>query len=359
MRFCLQLSHQSWSSGDSRKRVERTFELIRSADRAGFDSVWITEDPDGWDAFAILGAAARETSQVRLGSGVTNPYMRHPNLIAASISTLDRLSGGRSFLGLGRGQPEWYRTSLGIQVDSPLRAVESTLRLLRQWWNSPFVASGSDPFPVNRWERSIAPAGPTLPPVYIAATGPKMLRLAGRLADGVRFNEMASANYLKNAISLVKNAAAESGRNPADLSFFVQPGISVTDHPAEVLERKKATLAMIHALPGMERQLESPGIDVQSIMGDVRRHMRTNEILARGGGFPELRRGGDLESAKKAIPIELMTEVAIVGSVTHVRSRLYELSQLGVTHVFVNIDELSPDVEAIKQLLAEILLVSS
>src|SRR5687767_12752219 len=104
LRYCLELSHGEWTRGDPAAKVARTLERIRIADAAGFDSVWLTEDPDGWDAFALLGAVARQTERIRLGTGVTNPFLRHPNLIASSVATLDRLSAGRAFLGLGRGQ---------------------------------------------------------------------------------------------------------------------------------------------------------------------------------------------------------------------------------------------------------------
>src|SRR5688500_19157686 len=90
LRYCLELSHSEWEKGQPAAAVERVFDVIRTADELSFDSVWLTEDPDGWDAFAVLGAAARQTQSIRLGTGVTNPFLRHPNLIAASISTLDR-----------------------------------------------------------------------------------------------------------------------------------------------------------------------------------------------------------------------------------------------------------------------------
>jgi hypothetical protein len=111
---------------------------------------------------------------------------------------------------------------------------------------------------------------------------------------------------------------------------------------------------MIHALPGMERQLESPGIDVPAIMAEVRRLMHTNEVLARGGGFPELRRAGDLAAAKRAIPLELIERVAIVGPAHYVRERLRELHGLGVTHIFLDIERIAPSTEAVQALLAQI-----
>ncbi len=104
--------------------------FARRADAGGIDSLWVTEDPDGWDAFALLGAMSQQTSRIRLGTGVTNPYLRHPDLMAASIATLDRLAPGRAFLGLGRGQPEWYEHGLGMEVGRPLERVEETIGLV-------------------------------------------------------------------------------------------------------------------------------------------------------------------------------------------------------------------------------------
>lgn len=352
LRYCLELSHQEWTSGNSTARVERTVEVVRAADQAGFDSVWLTEDPDGWDAFAVLGALTRETDRIRLGTGVTNPILRHPNLIAASVATLDRLSGGRTFLGLGRGQPEWYRVALGMAVGSPLAAVEETVDLLRQWWRPPHVAHGEPPFPVNNWERSLSPLA--MPPVYLAATGDRMLDLAGRIADGVRFNEMASLEYLRAAVERVKRAAVAAGRDPDILRFYAHPSLVVTDDPGREIERKKAMIAMVHALPGMERQLASPGIDVAAVMAEVRRRMRTDEVLARGGGFPELRRAGDLAAAKRAIPDELVRRVAAIGSAAEVRARLRAFVELGIIHIFLDIERIPATPDAIPALLAEI-----
>ncbi len=93
---------------------------------------------------------------------------------------------------------------------------------------------------------------------------------------------------------------------------------------------------MIHALPGMERLLEMPGFDTEAIIAEVRRHMRTDEVLARGGGFDDLRRAGDLEAAKAAIPTELVAELALVGPANVLRQRLRALAVLGVTHVFLS-----------------------
>src|SRR5690606_35882173 len=136
---------------------------------------WASEDPDGWDAFAALSTLAVRTERIALGTGVTNPYLRHPNLIAASVATLDRASGGRAILGLGRGEPDWYRTAFGMAIGSPLRRVEETVGLLRKWWGANQVATGSGEIEVRAWRRAFGPVA--RPPIYIAATGPRMQAL--------------------------------------------------------------------------------------------------------------------------------------------------------------------------------------
>jgi 5,10-methylenetetrahydromethanopterin reductase len=328
-------------SSDPPAAVARSVSLARHAEEAGLDSIWVSEDPDAWDAFAVLGALARETSRVRLGPGVLNPFHRHPNLIAASVATLDYLSGGRAFLGLGRGQPEWYERALGIDLGPPLALLEETFDLLGQWWSPSHRASADGPVPVRGWERTIHPVQPA-PPTYLAAVGPKALALAGRRADGVLFNELASPWFIRQAIRRTRAAALAAGRDPARLSFFARVGFAVTDDPAPILERRKNVIALIHSLPGMERLTEVPGFDVARIIADVRKAMKTDAILGRGGGFADLRREGDLHAARAAIPTELVAHLAVVGDLAHVRQRLRDLAALGVTHVFVIAEDLPP-----------------
>ena len=95
------------------------------------------------------------------------------------------------------------------------------------------------------------------------------------------------------------------------------------------------TVALIPALPGMERLLETDDVDAARIIGEVRAAMRTDEILAAGGGFGELRRGGDLASARRAIQNDLMKELVVAGPVADVRARLDRFREIGVTHVFL------------------------
>jgi len=351
VRFCMTIDHGEWKRGDPTSRVERTLDYARLADAAGFDSIWLNEDPDGWDAFAVLGAMARETTHVRLGCGVTNVYHRNPNLIAASVSTLDQLSGGRAFLGIGRGQPEVYEYAFGLDASEPLQRMERAIDQLRQWWSPPFAAPAGGSAAAD-WKRAIGPRGQ--PPIYIAAVGPRALDLAGRVADGVLFNEMATPEYIEWAVSRVRRAAIANDRDATSVLFFVNPAVTVTDDRLPVLERKKAFIAQVHALPGMDRLLTTGQWDVQGIMATVRRVMRTDEVLSRGGMFAGMREVGDLAAAKAAIPTELVDHASAIGSLPVVRAKLERFVACGATHLFIDRRGLPNDVRQVRGLIAQL-----
>ena len=334
MRISIEVTPHRWSPPDApRETTRRALDAIEAAERAGFDCVWASEDPDNWDAIAILSAAAVRTERIQLATGVINPIYRHPALIAASLSTLDRLSQGRAVLGLGRGQTEWYERSLGIAADHPVGRIEEAIELLHQWWRSPHRADSDGPVGVRDWERQFGPIH--TPPILLAAAGPRAVAIAGRLADGVIFNELTSFPAMEQIIAGARAAAEAAGRDAKALQFVARPGLVVTDDPAPAIARKKRGIALINTLPGMDHLLETPGFDVPSILAAVRRAMRTDELLAAGVAFIDMRRSGDLEAAAAAIPDALVEALAAIGPLAHVRQRLDQLQAIGVTEVVI------------------------
>jgi 5,10-methylenetetrahydromethanopterin reductase len=342
LQFCLDLSHHPWTRPQATRSAEamraaagRTVRTIEAADAAGLHSVWVSEDPDGWDAFGVLGAAARTTTQIQLGTGVTNPFLRHPNLLAMSISTLDRFTGGRAFLGLGRGQPEWYRESLGMRPGTPLKMLEATIRLLRQWWAPPYRAASRSGIDVRDWPRAIGPARER-PPIYLAALGPKAVDLATRLADGLLIADFASLPFLERFVPDVLRRVEGYGRDPDRFSIFLRTGIHVTGDSASALRYRKTLMSILTPLPGMARHIEHPDYDIESIIGEVRAAMGTEAVLERGGNFIDLRLAANFNAARAAIPDGLINDLSYVGDAANVRAKLKRIRALGVTHVFLS-----------------------
>ena len=344
MRISIEVTPHRWSEpGSAPETTQQVIAAIEMAEAAGFDRVWASEDPDSLDAIAMLSAAAVRTSRIELATGVVNPFYRHPALIAASTSTLDRLSDGRAVLGLGRGQPEWYDRKLGIDTGQPLARLEEAIALLRQWWASPHTASSERPIGVAGWERRFGPL--RQPPILLAAAGPRAVDLAGRVADGIIFNEMTSLPAIRRIVDDARRSAEAAGRDPSALQFVARPGLVVTDDPTPAIARKKRGIALINTLPGMDRLLESPNFDVSAILGEARRAMKTDELLAKGGAFTDMRREGDLPAAMAAIPDAFVEELAAIGSLDHVKARIDELRSAGVSEVVAMRGDLTPERE--------------
>ncbi|CAN5711926.1 LLM class flavin-dependent oxidoreductase [soil metagenome] len=342
MRFSIDLTPYRWSGAESAiETAHRTVEFAVKAEAAGFDSVWLSEDPDNWDAMAMLGAIAVRTERIGLVTGVVNPFYRHPAQIASSVSTLDRLSGGRFRLGLGRGQTEWYGRALGIDADRPVARLEEALELLRQWWGSGHRASSDGPLAVTDWVRSFGPLSEHVP-ILLAAAGPKAIELAGRLADGVIFNDLTAVQAIASTIGSTRSSAKQSGRDPDALYYVARPVLVATDDPEPVIQRLKERLALINTLPGMDRLIAVPGFDTQTIMSEVREVMRTESVLANGGGFSELRAAANFDAAREIIPTELVNQLAMVGSVADISKKLHYLGKLGVTEVVLGRTDLPP-----------------
>lgn len=355
MELCLDLSHHRWARArEPLRAVDWTLATIAAVDEAGFHSVWLSEDPDGWDAIALASAAAVRTERIRLGTGVTSPHLRHPVQLAMAVATLDRLSRGRAFLGLGRGQPEFYERGLGIDASAPLTALAETIELLRQWWQPPHRATLQGVrFRVHDWPLSVTPIQSQVP-IYLAALGPRARRLAARYADGILIADFASEAFLAQFLSALREDLRAAGRDPRDFAVFLRANLVLTDDPEPALEERKLQFALLASLPGMAQQIIVPGFDTERLVGQLRQLLRTEELLARGRGWPDLRAAADPATIRRLVPTELLAQLCLIGPAAQLRERLARLAALGVTHVFARALP-EPDPSAYRHLCRELL----
>lgn len=149
-------------------------EFIQQAEALGLDEVWLGDEGPARDPLSVLAAAATRTRSIRLGVGITNPYVRHPAMTAVSMMTVHELSGGRAMLGLGVGG-NLALGPLGITPVHPLATVRTALRTIRAVVRGERNDGYSPP--------ATAMTAPDLP-LYIGSRGPLINRLASRAADG-------------------------------------------------------------------------------------------------------------------------------------------------------------------------------
>lgn len=157
--------------------------LVQAAEAAGFDQFWVSNDLFLRSDLAILPALAQVTSRIQLGTGILNPYTTHPAEMAMYAATMDELSGNRFNLGFAAGAGEFLKW-IGIEQTKPLATVRESLLVMRRLLQGERVALEGR---VLQWheEAYLRFPAPRVTPIYLGAMGPKMLALAGELADGV------------------------------------------------------------------------------------------------------------------------------------------------------------------------------
>jgi 5,10-methylenetetrahydromethanopterin reductase len=236
--------------------------LARAAEEAGFDQFWVSHDLFLRSSPVVLAAVALATERIAIGTCILNPYTLHPAEIAMAAATLDELSGGRFLLGIGAGAAEfmkWVRLPRERPLAVTRRAIEQVRAVL-----DGRSASGWEPEAYLRFSWTTTGAGghaagkhgdPTAHvsgaddvqsrggrriPIYLAALSPRMLRLAGELADGV-LPLLFPPEHYATVEPLIRAGAERAGRDMAeiDLAACVWCSVSNDRSAAEAVLKDK------------------------------------------------------------------------------------------------------------------------
>lgn len=183
-------------------------------DRETFPAARVISNPEElFDAFSYLAWLSGRTRRVRVGTAVTEAIRRHPVEIAQAALTLHHLSRGRFVLGIGAGERENIEP-YGLSYAGQVSRLEEALYVIRLLWTSRGYVSYEGKF--FRLDRAVLGLGPyrgTLPPVWLAAHGPRTLRLAGRYGDGwLPTHPMEPEEYARH-LRWIRAAAADAGRS--------------------------------------------------------------------------------------------------------------------------------------------------
>jgi len=206
---------------------------VRRAETLGWDAAL---QPDSQlrrrDTYVLLAAAARATERIVLGPLIANPVNRHPTVTASSIATIDELAPGRTLLGWGVGD-----TAVRLAGLRPARVkeLEAGARLMRSLLDGEAVEVGA-----ARPAR-LPHARPV--PIWIAAGGPRTLRMAGAVADGVFVRVGTHCANIAAAIEAIRAGAREAGRDPASVRLGVVFHTVLVDEPARALAMARSMAA--------------------------------------------------------------------------------------------------------------------
>lgn len=221
-------------------------DVARRAERAGAEVLWVPE----LHRSATVSAAAliQATSSARIGTAIALAFTRSPMVTALEALDLDELSGGRFVLGLGTGvqrlNEDWHHARWG----KPVGHLRETVRNIRLFWEKattgePIEAEGEwEPMRIRGYERPYPVLRQDIP-VYLAAMGPAMTRLAGRIGDGWISHELCSPSYLEKRILPELQAGIEAaGRERGAVDVVVSACCSVADDAATATRRVAGTV---------------------------------------------------------------------------------------------------------------------
>ena len=190
--------------------VERIVALTRLAEAAGFEYGWIFDSHVLWlEPYPMLTLMAANTKKMRLGTCVTNPATRDITVTASLFATLNLISGGRMQLGIGRGDSS--RRVLGKKPVTPAE-LEQAVKAFRD-------LTGSKEMDYEGRPTRLTWADGGVPPVWIAGYGPKVLEMAGRIADGIIL-QFADPDLIAWCVSFVKKGAQAAGRDPGKIEIM-------------------------------------------------------------------------------------------------------------------------------------------
>jgi len=199
---------------DARASAGELADLGVLAEQLGFSGIWVSSLLDGRDPHTNMVPLALATSRIAMGPIAVNPWDMHPVRISGALHTLNELSNGRARTVIGGGGEAL--ASLGLKPERRVRAVQECVEIIRRASSGERFDYEGQLYQARGYGLGWLESAP--PKVYAGANMPQMLRMAGRVADGVMLSDLPGV-LARQAISTARSAAAEQGRNPDDLWF--------------------------------------------------------------------------------------------------------------------------------------------
>ena len=291
------------------RSLDAAVDRVRRADELGYESVYVTHIA-ARDSLTLLARHATATERVRLGTGVLPIFSRTPAATAQTAATIDEISGGRMVLGLGVSHQaiveDWYAAKITKPVQQMREYVAIVRAILRgktppegEFFRSRFAFLGYTPRPDL--------------PIYVAALSPKMLRLAGEIADGVML-WLCNPDYIRETvIPAVAEGRKRVGKELAGFDVVAAVPVAVADDIEAARNAFRRDLIPYASRPFYRRMLTNSGF------GD--------DLAA----FDEAMASDDTERAMAGLSDELLASLAGIGTPEDVRAKVAEYQTAGAT----------------------------
>jgi alkanesulfonate monooxygenase SsuD/methylene tetrahydromethanopterin reductase-like flavin-dependent oxidoreductase (luciferase family) len=289
--------------------------IAQRAQASGAQSFWIAEHLGYREAFVTATAIALGTSAGRIVPTAISPYLRHPMPMAMALASLAELVPGRVAVAAGVGNPMFLRES-GLEPEKPLDAMRDYVGALRALFAGDAVNQEGRTFKLAG--ARVAFKADTAVPIHIAAMGPQMLKLTGRIADGVVLSAGLSTDSVRRALALVEEGARTVQRDAAALGrasyvYFLAGG------DAAGRGRVREKLAFLFRNATIKDNLDASGLRLahEAIMAAIARR--------------------DVQAAAALVPDEAIELFTITGDVATCRRRVREYRDAGLTEIVLSL----------------------
>jgi len=305
--------------------IEKIVKLVKLAEDVGFEYAWITDHYNNQNVYETLALIAAGTETIKIGPGVTNPYVRSPAITASAITTLDQISNGRATLGIGPGDKATF-DALGIPWVKPVSTIKDAIAMIQILMSGGKTETGAQLGGTKAVQEKIA--------IYMGAQGPMMLKTAGGFSDGALINASNPKDF-EAAVPLIKEGAEAEGKSISDVDVAAYTCCSIDDDAAKALGAAKIVVAFIAAgspPPVLERHGLAPdtGAKIGALIGK-----------------------GDFGGAIGAVDDALMEAFSVVGTPDDFIPKIEALGAMGVTQ-YVAGSPIGPDKEKSIKLLGEV-----
>ncbi|MCB8987358.1 MAG: LLM class flavin-dependent oxidoreductase [Ardenticatenaceae bacterium] len=297
--------------------LQEGMKLVQYAEEKGFEAVWQAESRLVRDAIVPMAAFAAITSKIKVASGVTNNWTRNVGLLAATFLTLDDLAQDRIICGIGA----WWdplASKVGINRRKPLTAMRETVEVMRRLLNMERVTFDGEFHHVDDIMLDVVHGRkePRNVPIYIGATGMKMMELAGEIADGVCMNYLVNPKYNLEALDAIEVGAKRAGRTLDEIDRPQLMICSVDHDRKKALD--KARKMMTQYLGQQPHLMKASGVS-QELLDEI------HQVLT----WPAT--DEEIESAMHLVPDDVVQMCTASGSPAEVKAKVREYIDNGCT----------------------------
>jgi probable F420-dependent oxidoreductase len=290
--------------------VERILRLTRQAEQAGFEYTWIFDSHVLWmDPYPLMTLMAANTRHMRIGPCVTNPAVRDITVTASLFATLNLISGGRMDLGIGRGDSS--RRVLGKKPVTP-KELEQSIQAFRDLTAGREIQYDGQPTRITWAEGS--------PPVWVAGYGPKVLNMAGRVADGIIL-QFADPDLIEWCIGHMQEGARQAGRDPKSIEVMAAAPVWVSNDLNTAREHVRWFPALV----------SNHVVDLLSKYKQEDLPPALTSYVSNRGGYDYQHHCEVGSDNAEFVSDEVVDRFCIVGPVEAHREKLRKLASVGVT----------------------------